>query len=84
MNLITSTRYKQKVKSLASKLIRGMKNRNALIRTLSLASVADLPTFHFDSDADPTFHFVADPVSGFQKRLKPVKKCSNRLIFRKF
>jgi hypothetical protein len=33
-----------------------MKNRDALIRILSSASVADPPTFHFDADSDPAFH----------------------------
>jgi hypothetical protein len=47
---------KQK-KSLASKIIPGMKNRDALntIRTLSSASVADPPACHFDADPDPTW-----------------------------
>jgi hypothetical protein len=40
---------------------------------------ADLdPNFHPDADADP------DPDPSFQKRLKPLKKCQNRLIFHKF
>jgi hypothetical protein len=36
-----------------------------------------------DADPDSTFHPAADPDPdvSFQIRLKPLKKCSNRLIF---
>ncbi len=42
--------------------------------------------FLFDADADPyrTFHPDVDPDPSFQKRLKHLKKCSNRLIFHAF
>ncbi len=35
----------------------------------------------FYADSDPTFQPDADPDRSFQIRLKPLKKCSNRLIF---
>ncbi len=61
------------VKSLANKVIHGMKNRDALIRTLSSASVADPPTFHFDADPDPTFHFDAGSDPGFQIKAQNIE-----------
>jgi hypothetical protein len=49
------------------------------------ASVADTAS-HFDADPDPTFHFdaVPDLDPSFKKRLKTLKKGSNRLIFHTF
>jgi hypothetical protein len=39
-----------------------------------------------NADPDPTFHPDADPDPdpSFKKRLKPLKKCYNRLIFHTF
>jgi hypothetical protein len=41
---------------------------------------------NLDVDPDPTFHPDADldPDPGFKKRIKPLEKCSNRLIFHTF
>jgi hypothetical protein len=41
---------------------------------------------HFDADLNWTFHPAVDPDPdpSFKKRLKPLKKCENRLIFHTF